>query len=340
MAFSEFTGVIRKIIFDRKDSTKQILTGMERFRLAIITKNLLIVFAVSGMLIFVCCAGGGNKNVPTDTITTGTIHISVDESFKPVIDSQIQVFESLYPEAHVVVHYKPEAECLRDLNTDSIRMVIVTRGLSEDEEKTMQQRLSFTPSYGVLAFDAIAVIINNEVKDTLFTMQDIRSMAKGTSGHKYKVLLDGTSATSTVRYVVDSLLRGAPIGKNIVAAKSSEGVIDYISNNTDAVGLIGVSWIGNRDDTTQLSFLRRVKIAQIECDGCNGTYVVPVQYNIATARYPMTRPLFYILKENYRGLGSGFANFLIYERGQRIFNRAYLLPARMRLDVRKTTISD
>lgn len=312
---------------------------MERFRLAIITKNILLLIAGCGILFVISCAGP-TGNVPTDTLTTGTIHISVDESFKPVIDSHIKVFENQYPEAHIVVHYKPEAECLRDLNTDSIRMVIVTRGLSDDEQNTMEKRLSFRPSFGIIAFDAIAVIVNNEVKDTLFTMQDIRSMAKGTSGYKYKVLLDGTSATSTVRYVVDSLLRGTPISKNIVAAKSSEGVIDYISNNTDAVGLIGVSWIGNKDDTTQLSFLKRVKIAQIECSGCNGTYVVPVQYNIATGRYPMTRPLYYILKENYRGLGSGFANFLILERGQRIFNRAYLLPARMALDVRKTMISE
>jgi ABC-type phosphate transport system, periplasmic component len=206
-------------------------------------------------------------------------------------------------------------------------MVIVTRGLSEEEEKTLRDRLEFNPRYGIMAYDAIAVIVNNELKDSLFTMQDIRSMVKGTSGYQYKVVLDGTSATSTVRYVMDSLLRGEPMGSNVVAAKSSEGVIDYISNNTDAIGLIGVSWIGNKDDTTQLSFLKKVKIAQLECTGCNGKFVVPVQYNIAYRRYPMVRPLYYILKENYDGLGSGFTNFLIYERGQKIFNRAYLLPA-------------
>ncbi len=312
---------------------------MERLRLAIITKHFLIVFIGLGTLFFIACSGGVG-NAPTDTSTTGTIHISVDESFKPVIDSHIKVFESRFPDAHVVVHYKPEAECLRDLNVDSIRLVIVTRGLNEDEVATMEKRLSFKPSFGIIAWDAVAVIVNNEVKDTLFTMQDIRSMVKGTSGYKYKVLMDGTSATSTVRYVADTLLRGQPLSKNVVGANGSEGVINYISNNTDAVGLIGVSWIGNRDDTTQLSFLKKVKIAQIECVDCNGTYVVPVQYNIATGRYPMTRPLYYILKENYNGLGSGFKNFLIYDIGQRIFNRAYLLPGRMRLDVRKTQISE
>jgi phosphate transport system substrate-binding protein len=264
----------------------------------------------------------------------------VDESFKPVIDSQIKVFESQNPDAHIVVQYKPEAECLRDLNVDSIRMVIVTRGLSETEITTLTNKLSFKPSFGAIAFDAIAVIVNNKVKDSLFTMQDIRSMAKGTSGYKYKMLLDGKSATSTVRFVVDSLLQGQPLSQNVVAAQNTEGVIDYVSNNQDAIGLLGVSWIGNKDDTTQRSFLKKVKIAQIECRGCNGKYVDPVQYNIAYNRYPMIRPLFYILKENYDGLGNGFANFLIYEKGQKIFYRAYLLPARMSFESRKMQIDN
>ena len=276
---------------------------------------------------------------PRETTNSGTIHISVDESFKPVIDSQIKVFESQHPDAHIVVQYKPEADCLRDLNVDSIRMVIVTRGLSESEEKTLSDKLSFKPSYGPIAFDAIAVIVNNQVKDTTFTMQDIRSMAKGTSGYKYKVLLDGKSATSTVRFVIDSLLQGQSLSSNVVAAPNTEGVIDYVSKNQDAIGLLGVSWIGNKDDTTQLSFLKKVKIAPIECRGCNGTYVDPVQYNIAYDRYPMIRPLYYILKENYDGLGNGFANFLIYEKGQKIFYRAYLLPARMSFGQRNMQIS-
>lgn len=275
-----------------------------------------------------------------DTTTSGTIHISVDETFRPVIDSQIKVFESQFPQAKVIVHYKPEADCLRDLNQDSIRMVIVTRGLSDNEERILTDTLSYKPSYGTIAFDAIAVITNNQSNDTAFTMEDIRSMVKGTSGFKYKVLLDGTTATSTVRYVVDSLLRGTPLSPNIAATKNSEAVIDHVSNNNDVIGLIGVSWIGNKDDPGQSSFLQKVKIAAIECNGCQGTYVKPYQANIAMGRYPMIRPLYYILKENYEGLGSGFKNFLIYEKGQLIFKRAYLLPSRMRFEVRDMQITE
>jgi len=303
-----------------------------------ITGIFLTGLAIIGVAVGISSCGSGQQ-ADYDTTTSGLIHISVDESFKPVIDSQIKVFESQNPAAKIMVHYKPEAECLRDLNVDSIRMVIVTRGLNETEEKTLATKLSFKPIYGPIAYDAIAVIVNTQVRDSLFTMQDIRSLVKGTSGYKYKVLLDGTTATSTVRYVVDSLLRGAPMSKDVVAASSSEGVIDYISKNTDAIGLVGVSWIGNKDDTTQLSFLKKVKIAKVECNKCDGSYVDPVQYNIAAHRYPMVRPLYYILKENYNGLGNGFVNFLIYEKGQKIFNRAYLLPARMSFEVREMSIN-
>ena len=298
------------------------------------------LFAAIMMMVVSGCASNGNKVDTRDTTTSGTIHISVDEAFKPVIDSQIQVFESQYPNAKIIVHYKPEAQCLRDLNVDSIRMVIVTRGLTDQEAASLRDTLTYNPAYGPMAYDAIAVVVNNASKDTLFTMQDIRSMVKGTSSYKYKVLMDGTTATSNVRYVVDSLLRGEPLSPNVVAAKNSEAVIDYVSNNNDAIGLVGVSWVGNPEDPQVLTFLEKVKIAAIECRGCNGTYVQPYQANIATMRYPMVRPLYYILKENFQGLGSGFRNFLIYERGQLIFQRAYLLPARMNFDVRDMNISE
>ena len=295
---------------------------------------------VGSCMVLLCACSSSPSKEPVETTTIGTIHVSADESFKPVIDSQIKVFEASWPKAKIIAHYKPEAECIKDLNNDSIRMIFITRPLSMDEEAVMKAKLGYVPIYGKLAFDAISVIVNKDCKDSLFDMPDMRSLVKGTSGYKYKVVLDGLTSTSTVRYVTDSLAKGQPLGKNVMAATSSQGVIDYVGNNTDAIGLVGVSWIGNKEDTAQNSFLKKVKIASIECAACQPVvYTQPYQYNIATRRYPMVRGLYYILKENYDGLGSGFSNFLIYERGQLIFKRAYLFPARMSFEVRSTKIN-
>jgi len=308
---------------------------------AFVNKRGLFISAIALLFFASSCKNKNAPKRPPETMVSGTIHISVDESFKPVIDSQIRVFESLNEGAHIVVNYKSEADCLRDLNYDSIRMVIITRGLSPEENKIMLDTLEFSPRFDIMAYDAIAVIVNNKTPDSLFTMEDIRSLVKGTSGYKYKVVMDGSNSTSTVRFVVDSLLRGEKMGSNVQGAKNSEAVIDYISNNADAIGLIGVSWIGNPDDKDQISFLQNVKIASLECKGCkDGPFVKPYQANIYTGRYPMIRPLYYVLKENYEGLGSGFLNFLILEKGQRIFKRAYLLPSRMSFDRQNIDISE
>ncbi|HTQ64141.1 MAG TPA: substrate-binding domain-containing protein [Puia sp.] len=270
-----------------------------------------------------------------ETPVSGAINISVDESFKPVMDSQIKVFESSFPNAKLMVHYKSEADCFRDLAADSTRMIIVTRPLNKEENKFYMDSIHFEPISGILAYDAIAVIVNARSKDTIFTMNEIRSMLDGTDKKQPQIVMDGVSATSTVRYVMDSVLKGKPLGKNVAAARSSEQVINFVSNNDGAIGFIGVSWIGDQDDPAQLNFLKKVKVAAIECTSCGGeTYVEPYQANIYLKRYPMVRGLYYILKENFDGIGNNFVNFLQYERGQLIFRRAYLVPARMSFEVR------
>ncbi len=262
----------------------------------------------------------------TDTPKRGTIHVSADESFKPVIDAQVQVYEANNPDAHILVDYKPEAECLKDFGNDSVRMVISTRKFSTPEQHFMIDSMQVTPRATVMARDAIAVIVNPGAPDSLFTMQELKDILTGKNNNLLPVF-DGVQATSTVRYIVDSVLVNETLSKSAVAATSSEGVIDYVSRNPKAIGFIGVSWIGNREDPQQVSFLKKVKIAQLESTDIDGSYVLPVQANIYLKRYPMVRDLVYVLKEKtYRGLGYGFADFMDGQVGQLIFKRAYLVP--------------
>jgi phosphate transport system substrate-binding protein len=125
-----------------------------------------------------------------------------------------------------------------------------------------------------------------------------------------------------------------------MAARSSNGVIDYVAKNVDAVGFVGVSWIGNPEDSTQLSYLTKVKLAPIESKNEPGVYVTPAQYNIAYKRYPMVRDLVYILKEKNYGLAHGFAKFMQDHVGQLIFKRAYLFPMLEDFRVREARLKE
>src|SRR5882724_5390162 len=109
----------------------------------------------------------------------GTIHISADESFKPVLDEQAKVYEANYRGTRIMIQYKPEAECLKDLMVDSIRMIIATRSYNEDEKKLMVDSMNISPQSMIVARDAITIIVNPKAQDSVFTMADIRAILKG-----------------------------------------------------------------------------------------------------------------------------------------------------------------
>ena len=85
-----------------------------------------------------------NNGKAYDTPRSGAIHISVDESFEPVINEQIKVYESSYPGTKIMAEYKPEADCFRDLQKDSTRMIIVAKGLTREESKFFEAKLSLS----------------------------------------------------------------------------------------------------------------------------------------------------------------------------------------------------
>jgi phosphate transport system substrate-binding protein len=292
------------------------------------------ILLVSGFL-----TGCDNSaEVKNDRFDTGVLHISCDESFKPVIDAQIQVYQSLYPKTKIIAHYKPEAECLSDFAVDSIRLIITTRGFTKKEEEYMNNSLQVAPSAVTVAYDAIAVIVHPTAKDSFFTVPDLKQLINGKYKKNLIPVFDGLKATSTVRFMLDSVLRGESLGKNVVAAENSQGVIDYVSKTPNAVGFIGISWIGNRDDSAQVLALKKVQLARLESTDSAGGFVLPVQYLIYSRTYPLIRDLVYVLKEKHTGLAHGFAGFMRSDRGQLLFRRSYLYPAIRSFYVRDTEL--
>ena len=185
------------------------------------------------------------------------------------------------------------------------------------------------------------MIVNTHSRDSVFTISDLQQLLGGTSLRKAKVAIDGNTATSTVRYLRDSLMKGQAFGKNVTGAKNSEDLINYIANTEDAIGFIGVSWVTNPQTLQQEEALKKVRMALIECKNCEeGTFAKPSQQTITFNQYPLVRGLYYVLKENYAGVGSRFVNFLSTERGQLIFKRALLVPTKIQFNRRTTNINE
>jgi phosphate transport system substrate-binding protein len=155
------------------------------------------------------------------------------------------------------------------------------------------------------------------------------------------IVVDGNNATSTVRYLLDTILHGKNFSSNVMAANGSKAVVDYVSKNANAIGFVGSSWVTNDQDPEQLAYRDKIRFALLECkNNCDsGSFAKPSQATITYAQYPLVRPLYYILKENSNGLGTGFTNYLNLERGQLVFRRSFLVPGKMYFGLRKSNIT-
>lgn len=296
-------------------------------------RNLLVLLL--GITVFFAACGNEGKG-PVDTLSSGTISISVDETFRPIIEEQLRVFDSSFPDAHINVHYKSEAACINDFLNDSARLILVTRELLPNEKNALEQK-KVVPTSLPLAKDGVAVILNKEATDSTLSLSQLKGILTGLYQKKYTVVFDN-QGSSTVRYMVDSILKGEKLGANVFAAKGNDSVIAYVAKNPDAIGFVGVSYVSDYNDPNGLAFIPSVRVASIFNNRLNQAYQ-PYQAYIAPNQYQLTRALFYIHRETYPGLGTGFANFLARERGQLIFKQSRLFPLRMNIIFREAGIN-
>ena len=290
------------------------------------------------LFLFSCKNREGGKSVLQPD--TSSIIVVADEAFRPALDQQVAVFQSLYPGKKMIVEYKPEAACWDDLYRKEVGLVIVSKKLSTAEAAFFYDSLQVYPQNHLLAYDAIALVLNRQVRDSVFSMNQLAEMLTGKSPLPYQPVFDGYKATGSVRFAVDSILNGKSTGLSLRALNSSKEVIQYVSEHADALGFVGLGWIGNPEDPEQIEYRKKVKLAWLPCRDCSDAgFSYPVQEEIFYRRYPLTRSIYGIVKEREPGRASEFVNFMKGDQGQLLFRRMYLVPARRPFIIRETILN-
>lgn len=284
------------------------------------------------------CNGSSDPSY-TDTATSGSITISADESLKPIVDAELEVFHSIYPAANIRVIYTNEYDAIDLMCRDSARIAIVTRGLLP-EEKARFEKDKITPRYSPFAYDAIAVLVNREIKDSLFGMDQIAGMLTGkiktwkdlnpaSSPTPLQIVFDDARSGIT-RYCQDSVISGQKLSSNCFAVHGNAGVITRVEEDKNTIGLIGVAWISDQDDSLARGFTQRVRVASLipRVENPESPSMKPWQAYIALKQYPLWREVQIISREARVGLGTGFASFIASDKGQRIVLKSGLVPAK------------
>ena len=300
-------------------------------------------------LLLISC---GNNRKPTNLLASDRVHIAIDETFRPIMEEEMRVFNLHTPEAEMKPVYCSEVEALNLFLKDSVRIAVTTRPLSESEVETVRSRKLFFRSQRV-ATDALALIVNKNNPDTLITVGTIREIMTGkitsweqigdvASSGELEVVFDNPNS-STVRYIQDSICGQEPMQGNLKAQKTNMDVVDYVSKSRNAIGIIGVDWIGNENDSTNLSFRNDVKVMRVSRSAIaeKGNSFLPLQYYIGTGNYPLTRAVYMLCSDpNVRSTTVNFYYFVSDTPGQLIITKSSQLLPYMPVQYKEVSVSE
>ena len=302
-----------------------VYTAFKIYRLRVL-KNDKATLIFPFLLSFYSC---NSSELPThsDTPTAGEIKIAAEESFAPIIDAQLYAFHSFYKYAKINVHYAAEGEIIKELLNDSVRLVVMSRTLTESEKKTFENQ-KIIPRITKIAYDAVVIIAHPDNKDSILTISQLKNRITGLD-KSYAIVFDNNQS-GNARFLKEKFLGEKAFPSNCFALHSNQEVLDYVSKNEKAIGVIGVSWVSDKDDPKMLSFLKKVKVISLSTADkplSIDEYYKPYQAYIQQGLYPLCREVYVVSREARAGLGSGFAAFLAGDKGQRMILKSGLVPA-------------
>lgn len=280
--------------------------------------NYVVALFLIGISVISCSRPEDSNDGINRYVTT----IYADESFRPFMETSGMTYEGRYPEKTIAFEYVSEQKALRALIDDKTKTAIVSSDFTKAEKEQLKKgKILVTTT--MLAKDALVLIVNKTNRDTTLTITELKAILKGTT--QQNLVID-QSQSANFNYL-SQLIDNKPFGKNIYVNKSNKAVIDYVAKNNNTIGVIGYNWIGDLEDPVVQQLREKFKIVRIARES-NQQYYEPYFKTIDREEYPLTRSIYAINKGAADGLNASFLNFIESNIGQRLVEKAGLIPAR------------
>jgi len=293
---------------------------------------------LAGIMIFTSCVNRGTKPL-NETPTRGDIKITVDESFQPLLETEIFTFTHLYNNAFITAQYKPEFDVVNDFMDDSVKVIVTSKKLTDNQIQYLREDLIIARTI-TFAYDALALVTSRENYDTLINYNTVRDIFLGKITNwnqinpksnlgEIRVIFDNTKS-GNIRYFKELFEITDALPRNFYAVNSNPEVIDFVSRNRNAIGIISVNWISDVYDSLSISFSKKINVLAVSNQFLGDrSYYRPYQGSIYDKSYPFVREIYLISRETFAGLGTGFIQWATAEQGQLIIKRSGLVPATM-----------
>ncbi|HRH37005.1 MAG TPA: hypothetical protein PK760_01590 [Flavobacteriales bacterium] len=278
------------------------------------------------LCVLASCDNKAPDPVKDDTPTFGKATVLADEDLRYLMEDEELAFNSIYTDAQVTVRYLPEAQLTKAMLADSVRCVFGAFKPGGEQEAYFRTR-NMTVRAERICMEAIAVIVSENSALTTMTLARLKQLL-GEDGAQARVLFE-SQESGVPRSIIDSLFSGDASGlKGASAVKTAEELVQRVSADPTAIGLISFARISDLDDERCRALRKGTRFLSIAA--AEGAPAFPPdQGTLKDGSYPLRRPVLMCVVEGKSGLGTGFASFVAGPKGQRIILKQGLAPERV-----------
>lgn len=174
----------------------------------------------------------------------------------------------------------------------------------------------------VIAYDALAVVVNPGNKIDQLTREQLESIYTGkitnwkdVGGADLKIVLySRESSSGTFEFFKEHVLNKKNFANTALLMPATGAIVQSVSQTQGAIGYIGLAYID-----------KSVKALKVSYDS-GKTFVTPSVETAKNKSYPITRPLFYYYPVSVEKTVSPFISFVVSDEGQKIVQTEGYVP--------------
>ena len=279
-------------------------------------KNKSLVLLFCTLIFLVSCKK--TEKVLVDDPQQGEITVAADESFQSVTEALTQRYMALNPKTKINLVIKKEDMAFLDLLEKKVRVIVMSRDLSEQEKTAYKEKIDLDIVPAKFAVDAVVFVVSKQSARESVSITEISDLLNSDSK---SIIFDGTNS-SNLNFVAQKLNK-KPSELKFSIINGNKNIIDEINKHPEKIGVISLNTVSRPYDKESQELKNAVKILPVIS---NQKEVMPEIATIRDMSYPFSRILYFLTNEPYYGLGNGMIRFSCQQLGQIVVQKEGLQP--------------
>lgn len=249
--------------------------------------------------------------------------IKGSDTVLPLSQQEAESFMKANPSATVTVTGGGSGVGLSALLEGTTDIAQASRRIKFDERRKLQAQ-GKSAKEAIIAYDALAIVVNPANKVTNLTREQLEGIFTGkitnwkeVGGADMKIVPYARETSSgTYEFFKESVLKNKNYMNGIMSMPATGAIIQSISQTKGGIGYVGLAYLNSS-----------VKPIHVSYD--NGkTFTEPSVENAKNETYPIVRPLYYYYEAGSAGKVKSFIDYVLSPTGQRIVSEVGFIPVK------------